>query len=159
MKNKWKLTNLIIFIIFITPILSTQAAQVTDKNLQDKKIANEETVKIYRFNQSKVFVFGRCRSIYNFGEPGWTGELYRGNASNIIAQSHGTSSEFIFVLYYNETTKKTFFRRTTQCSVEVNNSYGLFYWGYKNKAYINLAPRIFIHCYADGASFVDGINW
>ena len=149
----------IISVLIIGVLLLTGLAGLSvTGNKANKKVTKDILDNISksideRFNESDVFIFGRCRSIIVFYDnpqgPEWIGGLYIGKLFATYVSMCDYNDEWMIVLIRNETNNTRFFKFRGRMGMGCKNTSGYFYWGAKGNGIKLLAPRIFIKCYAE----------
>jgi hypothetical protein len=141
----------IIILIISTAGISIAEPDIHNKSLQKNNISDNKSIDI-RYNDSEVFVFGRCRSMivfYNESEPPYYGGLYFGKLFGIYFSTCEYYDEWMLVLIRNESIKDRYLKVRGKIGIGLKNTSGIFFWGAKGFTERIIGPRIFVRCYAE----------
>ena len=152
MKKNYIAALLMIFILIINTTGISIAEPDFDKiNIQKNNFINSKSIDVM-YNNSEVFIFGRCRSMivfYNDSKPPYNGGLYFGKLFGIYFSTCEYYDEWLLILIQNESIKDRYLKIRGKIGIGFSETSGIFYWGGIGYGERIIGPRIFVRCYAE----------
>ncbi len=130
----------VIAVIVLSSLVSVVGIQTVSSN--DKE-------EIY-FEDARILLIGRCRTIVSGGEDPWTGGLVIGHLDYAGVDICDTPREGICILARNGL-NRVFFLGPTNYTVFLRNASGIFFWGAKGSGASEVPPFVFIWCHSERA--------